>query len=240
MSASASEGAEFLRQWLERHRRLLDSSGGPLWQQCERLHRAWAGGMEAAARAHGAHATGPDARPFDPAGWLRPAGGGGMADLFRWLEGPDLAAPIAGLHADALRGTREWIAYLAATEQMKAVLAEGWIAAFRGFLDRAAAEDRAGAPPGWDRMLAIWHEAAAAELARTHRSAAFLAAQRDLVAAETALRAHLRAQVERLAGDLGLPTRAELDDVHETLHGLGREMRRMRARAREPSGTGGA
>ena len=240
MSASARDGAEVLRQWLERHRHLLEGEGGPLWQHCERLYSAWARGVEAMAGAHAARSAGPDARPFDPAGWLRPAGGGGMADLFRWLEGPELAAPIAGLQAEALRATREWIAYLTATEQMKAVLAEGWIAAFRAFLDRAAGEDRAGAPPGWDRMLAIWHETAAAEFARTHRSAAFLAAQRDLVAAETALRAHLRGHVERLAGELGLPTRAELDDVHETLHGLGREMRRMRARAREPSGTGGA
>ena len=239
MSGSAGTGSDFLREWLERNRAMLEGGAGPLWQQCEHLYRAWAGAFEGLAGAHAARHGGPDASPFDPAGWLRAPGGGGMADLFRWLEGPALPG-LSGLQAEGIRSAREWVAYLTATEQMKAVLAEGWLAAFRAFLDRAAAEDRVGTPPGWDRMLALWHEAAAEEMARTHRRPAFLAAQRDLMRAETDLRRHLRERVEAVAGELGLPTRAELDDLHECLHGLGREMRRMRARAREPSGTGGA
>lgn len=233
---SAGTGGDFLREWLERHRLLLDSRAGPLWQQCERVYQAWAGAAEAFASAHAARHGGPDASPFDPAGWLRPAGAGGLADMFRWLEGQGLPGGPT-LPGEWLRGTRQWSAYLAATEQMKAVLAEGWLTAFRTFLEHAVAEDRAGEAPGWERLVTIWRDTAAAEMARTHRRGAFLAAQRDLVRTETELRQYLRGQVERVAGELGLPTRAELDDIHERLHALSREMRR--SRARESAGRGG-
>jgi len=233
MTASGYTGSDFFRLWLEGNRTLLDGTGGPLWQQAERIFAAWQGFADAFAGAHAARHGGGGSSPFDPAGWLRPEGGGGMADLFRWLEGPELPGPGTE-HARAMQGTREWLAYLTATEQMKAVLAEGWIAAFRAFVERTAAEDRAAtaagtAAPGWDRMQAIWQEAAGAELARTYRRPAFLSASRDLLAAETALRRSLRERIERVADELGLPTRAEIDDLHAALHRLDRRLRRMQA-----------
>jgi len=241
-----SAGSDFFRLWLEGNRALFESGGGPLWAQAERVFRDWSRFAEAFAAADAGRRTAEGASPFDPAGWLRPAGGGGMADLLRWLEGPTFAGP-AGEGAEWVRGTREWLAYLAAVEQMKAGLAEGWRAAFRAFVERFAAEDRAareaGRPaPGWDRMRAVWSEVASAEMAATYRKPACLAAQRDLIRAETELRASLRGRVERVATELGLPTRAELDDLSETVHAMGRELRRMRAgaRAARPGPGGGA
>lgn len=236
MTGTGQAGSDFFRRWVEATAALLDAGPAPLWQQAERVHAEWCRFAEAFAGAGAARRADPAASPFDPAGFLRGEGQGGMADLLRWLEGPTLAGPM-GEYARAVQGTRDWLAYLAAVEQMKAVMAEGWLAAFRRFLSDAAAEDRAaeaagGARPGLDRLTEIWRAAAAAELAQTHRKPAFLAAQRDLVRAETDLRRALRMQVERVAEELGLPTRAELDDMHASLHALGREARRARARAR--------
>lgn len=250
MADSGSAGtADLFRLWVESNRALLEGGAGPLWAHCERVYRDWARFAEAFAAADGGRRGADEASPFDPAGWLRPPGGGGMADLLRWLEGPDLAGPAGGV-AEWLRGTREWIAYLTAIEQMKAVLAEGWLTAFRAFVERFVAEDRAAraesrAAPGWERMRAIWHETAAVELAETYRRPACLAAQRDLIRAETALRRTLRGRVETVSRELGLPTRAELDDLGATVHAMGRELRRMRAGARKgvptaPRGPGAA
>ena len=239
MAATGAEGTDFFRLWLESNRALFETGAGPLWPKCEGLFREWARFAEAFAGAHAERAGRADASPFDPAGWLRSEGGGGMADLLRWLEGPDLPRPL-GEHARAMQGTREWLAYLTAAEQMKGVLAEGWLGAFRAFAAAAAEEDDAARAvgagrPDWDRLKAIWHDCAAQRLAETYRAPAFLAAQRDLVRAETDLRRSMRERVEAVAEELGLPTRAELDDIHESLHALSREMRRRRRGSPAPA-----
>lgn len=233
MADRESAGTDFVRRWLEAHRVLFGAgAGGPVWERAEAVHRAWARAAEAWAGAHaerhgGAGAPGAAASPFDPAGWLRGEGAGGMADLMRWLEGPGYADLFAEQRR-AIRGTREWLAWLAASEQMKAVLGQGWLDAFQRFVERLAGMP-ADPPPGWSAIVALWQEIAGAEMTRLYRTAPYLAAQRDLVAAETALRRALREQVEGVAALFGLPTRAELDDVHRSLHALRREVRGLRA-----------
>ncbi|MEO1721852.1 MAG: poly(R)-hydroxyalkanoic acid synthase subunit PhaE [Pseudomonadota bacterium] len=214
------------------------------WAQAGATFEAWSRFLEAMAEAHEARAGRAGASPFDPAGWLRGAGDGGMADLWRWLEGPDFA-DIFGEERRLLREGREWLRFTAALEQFRMLVAEGWLRAFRSFAENLAADDGAPEPPGplaeaaggateardaaaWDRLVAHWRRAADAEMARLQSSEAYLNAQRDLLDAGLALRASLRARAERMAAFLGLPTRAELDDVHAELHALRREMRAMK------------
>ncbi|MEO1600463.1 MAG: poly(R)-hydroxyalkanoic acid synthase subunit PhaE [Pseudomonadota bacterium] len=228
MPAEQSAGTDFLRQWLEAHRALF--SGGaapPLWGRAEALYKAWSEGVEAMLGAHAERHHGPGASPFDPAGWMRSEGAGGMADLLRWLEGPAYADLFAEQRR-AIRSTREWLAWLAAAEQMKAVLAQGWLAAFGRFAERIGAVPPSE-PLGWSAIVGLWQEIAGEEMTALYRTPAYLAAQRDLVAAETALRRALREQVEAVTALFGLPTRAELDDVHRSLHAFRREMRGLRA-----------
>jgi len=220
-------GSDFFGAWLDAHRALFGAAAaGPVWQRAEALYRAWAQAAEGFAGAHGARHAGPGASPFDPAGWLRGAGAGGLADLMRWLEGPELS-DLFGAERLAIRGLREWLAYLAAVEQMKAVIGEGWLAAFGTFAARLA-ERPAAERPGWPEMLALWQEIGAVEMTRMQRSAPFLAATRDLIEAETALRRAVRARVEPIADLCGLPTRVEIDDLHRTVTDLRRELRRAR------------
>lgn len=241
MTGTGRTGPDFFRFWLDRNRPLFEDPAGPLWQQAERVFEAWASFADGFA---GARAARQGASPFDPAGWLRPEGGGGMADLLRWIEGPTLPGAL-GEHARMVQGTREWMAYLTAVEQMKAALAEGWLAAFCGFVETIAEEDRTAraegtAPPDWDRMQAVWQAEAAAAMTVTYRGHGFLAAQRDLVRAETDLRRSLRRRIEDVAEELGLPTRAELDGLHESVHRLSRELRRLRAEGRSAGRQGSA
>ncbi|MDT8342883.1 MAG: poly(R)-hydroxyalkanoic acid synthase subunit PhaE [Thermohalobaculum sp.] len=234
MSDGGGAEGDLFRLWLEGARAFADAgpAAGAAWPRAEAMHKAWTRFAEAFAAAHADRAAGPGASPLDPAGWLRPEGQGGMADLWRWFEGPELA-DILREERTAIRATREWIAFSAALEQFRAVVAEGWMRAFKGFVERlsadlAAAREAKRPDPDWHAMTALWREVADAEMARTHRSAAFLAAQRDLIEAQIAVRQTLRARIDRLAGFLGLPTRAELDDLHETVHALRRELRALR------------
>ncbi|MEM7497748.1 MAG: poly(R)-hydroxyalkanoic acid synthase subunit PhaE [Pseudomonadota bacterium] len=223
------------------------------WVQAGATFEAWSRFLEALAAAHEARAAGPGASPFDPAGWMRGAGEGGMADLWRWFEGPEFA-DIFGEERRLIREGREWLRFAAALEQFRMIVAEGWLRAFRRFAESLAADDGAPEPPGplaeatgstaeardaaaWDRLVAHWRRAADAEMARLQTSETYLAAQRDLLDAGLALRARLRARAERMAAFLGLPTRAELDDVHAELHALRREMRAMK-RGRPDAGGG--
>jgi len=240
MSDGGGAEGDLFRLWLEGARAFCESGpdAGAAWSRAEAMHKAWARFSDAFAAAAADKHPGPGASPLDPAGWLRPEGQGGMADLWRWIEGPDLADIFREERA-AIRATREWIAFAAALEQFRAVVADGWMRAFKGFVERlsndlAAARAEKRPDPDWSAMTALWRDVADAEMARTHRSDAFLAAQRDLVEAQIALRSTLRTRIDRLAGFLGLPTRAELDDLHATVHALKREIRELRARAAPP------
>lgn len=236
-----SAGSEFMRQWFEAHRPFFAAaSAGPVWPRAEALHKAWVGAAEAWFGAHAERHGGSGSSPFDPAGWMRPEGAGGMADLLRWLEGPAYADLFAEQRR-AILGTRAWLAWLAASEHMKAVLGQGWLTCFGRFAERLAAIPEDAAMPNWSELVTLWQEIAEEEMIQLYRTPAYLAAQRDLVAAETGLRAELRKQIEEVFALFGLPTRAELDDVHRSLHALRREVRGMRsASGPAPLRTGGA
>lgn len=244
MSEHGTADSDLFRIWLDGSRAFLNASRGPAagWQGAERMFATWSRFAEAFAAEHRARHGGPGESPFDPAGWLRAEGGGGMADLWRWMEGPDLADLFQG-ERTAIRETREWAAWLAALEQFRTVVGDGWMRAFKQFVrrlstiyERDKGEERKD--PDWTELVSIWREIADAEMARTHRSESFLAAQRDLIAAQIDLRQSLRARIERFSEFLGIPTRAEVDDLHRMLHEMRREITRLRAagNGRGPAG----
>ena len=207
-----------------------------LKERCDELFAAWSrfarvyaeAGASTQGEAQG-EATG---GPFDPAGWLDAAGGG---DLWRWFGAAQDADPWRE-ERDALTASRQWLAYTAALERYRAVMGAAWLQAFKRFAeglaqDRGSQDREPGdALPAWEVIQARWQEAADAELAAAQRAEDFLAAQRDLIRARLDCSALLRGRIERIAGMLGLPTRAELDDLHQTVHGLKRELRALRAR----------
>ncbi|MEL6264229.1 MAG: poly(R)-hydroxyalkanoic acid synthase subunit PhaE [Pseudomonadota bacterium] len=218
------------------------ASGEGAARRVEELWQAWLRFLEAMAAAGADRAAGqgadPGAAPFDPAGWLGAPGLGGMGDLWRWLEGPDFADLFAEQRR-LIRESGEFLRFQAALAQYRAVMAQAWLAAFRAFADRLAADDLDTAPVDGegegaarrtvvDRVVALWRETADVEVARVQVSEAYVAAQRDLASAQLALRASLRKRAEPVAEALGLPTRAEVDDLARTVHALRREIRALR------------
>ncbi|MEP6939617.1 MAG: class III poly(R)-hydroxyalkanoic acid synthase subunit PhaE [Rudaea sp.] len=71
----------------------------------------------------------------------------------------------------------------------------------------------------------LWVDAAEEAYAEIALSDEFGKAYGELANAQMRLRAQIQAEVERVGTDLGMPTRSELDSVHQRLHDLRREFR---------------
>ena len=201
----------------------------PLKEKCAGLFAAWNRFAKTYSEAGGGASGDAAGGPFDPVGWLDTAGSSGFGDLWRWFGGPEGTDPWRA-ERDSLTTSRQWLAYMAALERYRAVMGAAWLKAFQRFAEELAQDRPEDGLPAWDVIQTHWQEAAGAELAAAQRSEDFLAAQRDLIRARLDCSALLRAGVEKMAGMLGLPTRAEVDDLHRTVHGLKRELRTIRAR----------
>jgi poly[(R)-3-hydroxyalkanoate] polymerase subunit PhaE len=233
MSDRGAADQDLFQIWLSSSRRFLDaglgsgSMTGDLRDKCAGLFTTWNRFAQAYAQASGVVPGEATGGPFDPVGWIDAAGGGGYGDLWHWLGN---AGENAG--RDALTGTREWQAYSAALERYRTVMGAAWSRAFKNFAEEMTADrDRGENAPGWEEMQTTWQRAASAEMAIAQRSDDFLDAQRELIRARLDCTARLRGQIERIAGLLGLPTRAELDDLHQNVHDLKREIRKLRGQA---------
>jgi hypothetical protein len=237
MADRESVGTDPFEVWLDTSRRFFeaDSMSDSLREKCAGLFAAWARFAQAYAEA-GAAAGGADVPrggPFDPVTWLDAAGAGGWGDLWRWF-GSGEGADLWQAESDAITASRQWLAYIAALERYRAAMSTGWINAFERFAAELAKEREAGEGlPPWEVIQSRWQAAADAELAAAQRSEAFLAAQRDLIRARLDCSALLAKRIEGLSELLGLPTRAELDALHQKMHRLGRDMRALRTRLEE-------
>ncbi len=232
MSDRGTADQDLFQIWLASSRTFFaaEPMTDSLKERCEGLFSAWNRFARTYAEASGAVPGDATGGPFDPVGWLDAAGGGGFGDLWRWFGASEGADPWRE-ERDALTASRQWLAYTAALERYRAVMSAAWLAAFKRFAEGLAGDSGSGGElPAWEVIEARWQEAAGAELAAAQGSEDFLAAQRDLIRARLDCSALLRGRIERIAGMLGLPSRAELDDLHQTVHGLKRELRALRAR----------
>lgn len=216
------------RLWQQSSRAFLDSAemSESLRERCAGLFAAWTRFARTYAEASGAAGPAAAGGPFDPLGWMDAGGPGGFGDLWTWF-GASGGSTQWGADRAPFQGSSEWTAYVVALERYRGVLATAWLRAFRRF---AAELGKRGTAPDWQRIQRLWQSAADAELDAAQRSEDFLDAQREVIRARLALAAMLRERTGRLAELLGLPTRAEMDDLQEDVHALRREVRALRAR----------
>lgn len=228
------------RSWREMSRSFLDGSeaAAPLRERCEALFAAWGRFARTWAEAAGTSGGSPGqpGGPFDPSAWLDAGSAGGWGDLWRWFGAPEGIDPWQA-ERDALRASAEWTAYIRALDRYNAVMGAAWMKSFARFTEGIAARP-ADSEPDWTTMQARWQAAADAELAAAQGSEEFLDVQRELIRARLACAALLRGRIEGLAQILGLPTRAELDSLHEAVHRMQRELRRLRTRRDGPGEDG--
>jgi hypothetical protein len=122
-----------------------------------------------------------------------------------------------------------WTAVAQRGAEYGAVVSQVWVGAYADFVQalQAAAADGRPARSGRE-LLDRWTATVNERLLKAQRSERFLEAQRRLLDAMLTSRAAERELVEIGAKAADLPTRAELDDVHKTLHAVKRELRALR------------
>ncbi len=142
------------------------------------------------------------------------------------VEGPEFA-DIGILERQALKATQEWLALREASAAYRIVVANAWTRAFQLF-----SKEMADNPALWKEGLRAvtnrWLEIANDELIATQRTDDFLEAQRKLLRAGVDYRIREREMVEVWCETHSIPTRTEVDDLHETVYRLRREMRDLK------------
>jgi hypothetical protein len=165
---------------------------------------------------------------FDPQAWS--AFSPDLESSFtRLQEGPQLA--------DAGQTERKLAAVYTAMVALRQrslehqmVMTSAWARAANAFTKRlgASSEAEQRRPASWRALMAIWIEVANDELIATQRSETYLISQRNLLKASTDLRL-AQQEIAAFYGEMfGLPTRAEIDDVHKTVTDLRREVRALK------------
>ncbi|MGH8192382.1 MAG: class III poly(R)-hydroxyalkanoic acid synthase subunit PhaE [Rhodanobacteraceae bacterium] len=122
------------------------------------------------------------------------------------------------------RMAKAWLDYQHETNRYNALIARSSRRAFEVFEDKLAGRGEAGRPVGSVRELYdLWVDAAEDAYAEVALSADFREVYGALVNAQMRVRQNLQREVERMATDLGMPTRTEIDSMGKRLHALHRD-----------------
>jgi poly[(R)-3-hydroxyalkanoate] polymerase subunit PhaE len=179
------------------------------------------------------------ARLLDPRQWLG-VGGAALEQPFETVLGLPRLADVPELDRKLLRLMQAWTAVAQRGAEYGAVVSQIWVGAYADFVQalQAAAADGKPARSGRE-LLDRWTATVNERLLKAQRSERFLEAQRRLLDAMLTSRAAERELVEIGAKAADLPTRAELDDVHKTLHAVKRELRALRRELAAEEATAG-
>ena len=169
-------------------------------------------------------------RLLDPRNWLG-AGGAALEQPFETILGLPRLADVPDLDRKYLNLVQSWVTIAQRGAEYGAMVSKVWMAAYGDFLPALQAAAVAGKPVGSGReLLDRWTATVNERLLKAQRSGEFLETQRRLLDALLKSRAAEHELVEIGAKAADLPTRAEMDDVHKTLHGVKRELRALQRR----------
>jgi hypothetical protein len=178
-------------------------------------------------------------RLLDPRQWLG-IGGAALEQPFETVLGLPRLADVPELDRKLLNLLQAWIVVAQRGAEYGTIVSQVWVAAYTDYLKalQTAAVEGKTARSGRE-LLDRWTAAVNERLLKAQRSDSFLEAQRRLLDAMLVSRAAERELIEIGANAADLPTRAELDDVHRTLHAVKRELRALQrqlasAEARAP------
>lgn len=167
-------------------------------------------------------------RLLDPRQWLG-VGGAALEQPFETVLGLPRLADVPELDRKLLVLLQAWTNVAQRSAEYGVIVSQVWIAAYADFIQALQASAMEGKPARSGReLLDRWTATVNERLLKAQRSDAFLEAQRRLLDAMLTSRAAERELVEIGAKAADLPTRAELDDVHKTLHAVKRELRALK------------
>lgn len=205
----------------------------------EALTSAWMGALMPGAGGMGGAGGSPmelATRLMDPRQWLG-MGGASLEQPFEAVLGLPKLADVPELDRKLLRLLQAWMGVTQRSTEYGALVSQAWMAAYGDFLQGLQASAAEGRPARSGReLLERWTATVNERMLKTQRSDPFLEAQRRLLDAMLTSRAAERELVDIGANAVDLPTRSEIDEVHETLHAVKRELRALK---RELAGRGG-
>jgi hypothetical protein len=160
------------------------------------------------------------------------AGGGGFPGMTGFPGGAGFPGMTGAFNVPALGPTREQQESLQRLSQLivRCTQAQMQVSsqwndiigkALRELGERLAPRLRSGTPPGsMKEIYDLWVDTAESVYAQTARSAAFVQAQGELTNSISQLRTAQRELLEEFARQFDLPTRAELNSIHQQLREL--------------------
>ena len=246
-----NEQAKVAQGWLDSQAQLASTlSGvgageggeGNMTADAAAMAELWRSGMalgSAGIGAPGLEATGIAnetlGRMLDPIS-LSLMGGNRVGEAIRRMtEGPRFA-DVGSIERGMARVMELYLEVQTAARSYEGVVAVAWVEVnqrFAGEVSERFSSDRQLLQA--KDALKIWLDIANETLMRTHRSSAFLEAQRQLLRAGMDFLLAERKLVEELVEPAGLPTRSELDELHKTVQTLKRRVRALE-RARDAEG----
>jgi class III poly(R)-hydroxyalkanoic acid synthase PhaE subunit len=169
-------------------------------------------------------------RLLDPRNWLG-VGGAALEQPFETVLGLPRLADVPDLDRKLLNLLQSWVGIAQRGAEYSAMVSRVWMAAYGDFLPTLQAAALTGKPAASGReLLDRWTAMVNERLLKAQRSDEFLEVQRRLLDALLKSRAAEHELVEIGAKAADLPTRAEIDDVHKTLHAVKRELRALQRR----------
>jgi polyhydroxyalkanoate synthase subunit PhaE len=174
-------------------------------------------------------------RMLDPVS-LSLMGGNRVGEAIRRMtEGPRFA-DVGSIERGMAQVMELYLEVQTAARSYEGVVARAWVEVnqrFAGEVSKRFSSDRQLLQA--KDALKIWLDIANETLMKSHRSTAFLEAQRQLLRAGMDFLLAERKLVEQLVEPAGLPTRSELDELHNTVQTLKRRVRALE-RARDAEG----
>ena len=145
----------------------------------------------------------------------------------RMTEGPRFA-DVGSVERDMAQVMELYLAVQSSARRYEGVVAQAWVEVNQRFATEVSKRFTSGQTPLPAKdALKAWLDIANDTLMRTHRSTAFLEAQRQLLRAGMDFLLAERKLVEQLVEPAGLPTRTEIDELHNTVHTLKRRVRAL-------------
>jgi class III poly(R)-hydroxyalkanoic acid synthase PhaE subunit len=155
-------------------------------------------------------------------------GGAALEQPFETVLGLPRLADVPELDRKLVALMKAWTNVAQRGAEYGAVVSQVWVSAYADFVQALQASAAEGKPARSGReLLDRWTATVNERLLRAQRSDQFLEAQRRLLDAMLTSRAAERELVEIGAKAADMPTRAEIDDVHKTLHAVKRELRAL-------------
>lgn len=236
------EQAKVAQSWLDSQAKLagalagggVGDGGGNVTADAAAMADLWRSGMALASAGvglPGLEASGiandTIGRMLDPIS-LSLMGGNRVGEAIRSMtEGPRFAD--VGSIERGMAGVMElYLEVQTAARSYEGVVAQAWVEVNQRFAaDLSARFAKEGEVLPAKDALKTWLDIANEVLVKSHRSPAFLEAQRTLLRAGMDFLLAERKLVEQLVEPAGLPTRSELDELHMTVQTLKRRVRAL-------------